>query len=463
MNLAPARPGPRFKLCNWIMLGMLSIASLPALSSSKSSIPASKAGTGTNTPEIAEKQADLGELRQRIESMRKELSNSEGSQADAADRLRASEREISRLQRELHEFAGQRNKLQEQLKTLEQQQRELGGTLEIQQRQLEKLLYRQYLRGTPDALQLLVNGSDPNQLARDWRYLSAIALTRAEMMGEITATLERKKQLSSDIKERSVELAELESQQQHRHAELKKQREERKLVYNQISEKVRNQRKEIGNLQQDEQRLTRLISRLSALLAAQTAAKAAELARATEAAKATEKIPRPKSVATPETESKPSVRAQEAAPQQARTETENQHEPAASSGSFARLRGNLRLPVRGSLIGRFGAARDGGGQWRGLFIKAGSGSEVKAIANGRVVFADWMRGFGNLLIVDHGDAYLSIYGSNESLLKQVGQSVRGGESIATVGNSGGNPDSGLYFELRHQGQPIDPMKWASLK
>jgi septal ring factor EnvC (AmiA/AmiB activator) len=113
--------------------------------------------------------------------------------------------------------------------------------------------------------------------------------------------------------------------------------------------------------------------------------------------------------------------------------------------------------------GRFGAAREGGGTWRGLFIKAPPGSEVKAVAGGRVVFAEWMRGFGNLLIVDHGDSYLSIYGNGDSLLKQVGQPVRGGETIATAGSSGGSPESGLYFELRHQGQPIDPMKWASLK
>ena len=135
----------------------------------------------------------------------------------------------------------------------------------------------------------------------------------------------------------------------------------------------------------------------------------------------------------------------------------------ASNGDFARQKGSLRLPVRGSVAGRFGNPRDGGGTWRGLFIRAGAGSDVKVVANGRVVFAEWMRGFGNLLIVDHGDSYLSIYGNNDSLLKQVGQAVKGGETVATVGNSGGNPDSGLYFELRHQGQPIDPMKWASLK
>jgi len=189
------------------------------------------------------------------------------------------------------------------------------------------------------------------------------------------------------------------------------------------------------------------------------AARAAETARLAEAAKHKAKprptaeeekeLPRPVPMSEP-TRTKP-------------VEAENHYEPVASDGSFGRQKGNLRLPVRGTVAGRFGAPRDGGGTWRGLFIKAGVGTDVKAVATGRVVFAEWMRGFGNILIVDHGNSYLSIYGNNDSLLKQVGQAVKGGETIATVGNSGGNPDSGLYFELRHQGQPIDPMKWASLK
>lgn len=413
------------------------------------------------SPEIAEKQADLNELRGRIENLRKELSASEGTKADAASRLRDSEREISRLQRELSELSDQRNALQAKLTSLEQQSRDLGATLGQQQSQLEKLLYRQYLRGTPDSLQTLLNGDDPNQMARDLHYLSAIAQTRAEMMAEINKTLERKKALAADAKERQDELASVEAEQQKRHAELQKQREERKTLYAQISDKVRAQRQEIGNLQQDEKRLSNLIERLSKLLAAQ-AAKAAEQAKAAEAARQKEKArlaAEEKSARSP-TQSKTAPIEKTPPPT---AETVNRLEPVASDGSFARQRGNLRLPVRGTVAGRFGAAREGGGTWRGLFIKAGTGSEVKAIASGRVVFADWMRGFGNLLIVDHGDAYLSIYGNNESLLKQVGQTVRGGETIAHVGNSGGNPESGLYFELRHQGQPIDPMKWASLK
>ena len=131
---------------------------------------------------------------------------------------------------------------------------------------------------------------------------------------------------------------------------------------------------------------------------------------------------------------------------------------------FAKLKGQLRLPVKGILTNRFGAPRMNGGLvWKGLFIRAATGEEVRAIAAGRVVFADWLRGFGNIIILDHGDGYMSLYGDNETLLKNVGEWVRGGEVIAEVGNSGGNSESGLYFELREQGVPLDPMKWVNVK
>lgn len=404
-----------------------------------------------SAPEVAEKRADLDELRNRIESLRKELSSSEGSRADAADRLRESERQISRLQRKLHELGQQRGQLQNQLQALEAQSAALGATLNQQQQQLEKLLYRQYLRGNPDSLQLLLNGDDPNQLARDLHYLSAIATARAEMMGEIRNTIRQKERLAASTRERTTELAAVENEQKQNHAELEKQRQERKALHAEISDKVRAQRREIGALQRDEKRMTQLVERLSRILAQQAAKAAEDERRRRQAAEAARR---------PQTAS-PGTR--EPAPPAQASGAENRYEPVANDGSFAKLRGTLRLPVRGTVIGRFGAPRDGGGQWRGLFIRTDTGSPVKAVANGRVVFSEWMRGFGNLLIVDHGDAYLSIYGNNDSLLKQVGQAVKGGETIATVGNTGGNPESGLYFEIRHKGQPIDPMRWASLK
>ncbi len=120
---------------------------------------------------------------------------------------------------------------------------------------------------------------------------------------------------------------------------------------------------------------------------------------------------------------------------------------------FSSLRGRLPLPVRGEPRSRFG----------GLFIRAPEGEPVRAVARGRVVYADWMRGFGNLLIVDHGENYLSIYANNEALLKQVGDVVEGGEPLAVTGASGGNEETGLYFEMRHLGRPFDPRQWVRLK
>jgi len=471
-RLGQLRPRTTGKRLTAALIAAVFLGAPPA--SAKHVAAEKKTALAVASPDIQEKKADLGELRSRIEGLRKELSANEENKADAGDRLRESDRQISRLQRELNELNDSRNQLEKKLKSLEQQSQELSITLGQQQAQLEKLLYKQYLRGNPDSLQLLLNGDDPNQIARDLHYLSAIALTRAELMGEITATLDKKKALAADAKERSAELADVEAEQQKRHAELQKQREERQALYAQISSKVSAQRKEIGNLQQNEKRMTQLIDRLSKILAAQAAqaAKAAEAARVAEARQAAARQKekerekeREKDKRHPPTEEKEIARpTPNVEPSRPRTvEAENRYEPAPSDGSFARQRGNLRLPVRGAVSGRFGSAREGGGTWRGLFIKAGSGSEVKAIAGGRVVFSEWMRGFGNLLIVDHGDGYLSIYGNNDALLKQVGQAVKGGETVATVGNSGGNPESGLYFELRHQGQPIDPMKWASLK
>ncbi len=140
----------------------------------------------------------------------------------------------------------------------------------------------------------------------------------------------------------------------------------------------------------------------------------------------------------------------------------------ASSTNFAELKGKLTLPVQGSITGRFGGPRRGddgaaGPAWKGVFIRAAAGSDVRAVGAGQVVFSDWLRGFGNLLVIDHGDGYLSVYGNNETLLRNAGEKVAVGEVVASVGNTGGNDTSGLYFELRFQGRPFDPLTWVAAR
>jgi septal ring factor EnvC (AmiA/AmiB activator) len=128
---------------------------------------------------------------------------------------------------------------------------------------------------------------------------------------------------------------------------------------------------------------------------------------------------------------------------------------------FKSLKGKLALPVKGKVRNQFGARRpESTMAWTGWFLRVPANQPVKAVAAGRVVYADWLRGFGNLLIIDHGQGYMSLYGNNETLYKQVGDSLRGGDIIAAVGSSGGNVDSGLYFELRFEGKPFDPGKWV---
>jgi septal ring factor EnvC (AmiA/AmiB activator) len=409
-----------------------------ALCASLQPIAVMAAGAGKSVPtraEVSEKKSDLQELRGQIATLRKEVATAEGKRASAADQLKNVEQEISATQRELNQLTSRHNKLQGKLRELAEQSQELGSRLDSQQAQLEKLVYHQYLQGSSDSLRLLLNGDDPNQLTRDLYYLAAVGRERSQMVRDIEKNLERKQALAADTRERARELATVEEKQKEQHGKLVAQREQRKAVLEQISAKIAVQRREIGNLQRDEKQLTQLIARLSKMIAAK---------------------PAPRSTTS----------RKKAAPADDRpaAEIRNENTPTPlAAGSFARLKGQLRLPTRGVVTNRFGGKRQEGSTWKGVFIRAGAGDEVKAIAGGEVVFADWMRGFGNLMIVDHGGNYLSIYGNNEALLKQVGDSVAGGDTIAAVGITGGNPESGLYFELRHKGQPLDPLSWVRLK
>lgn len=424
--------------------------------------------------EVDEKKGDLKDLRGQIDSLRKGVAAAESTRNDAADQLKSVEQEISGTQRELHTLGEQRDRLQAALKELANQSRELQGRLARQQTQLEKLVYRQYLQGQPDSLRLLLNGSDSNQMTRDLYYLTIIAQARRDLLDETQDTLRRKQAIAADTQQRAGELAAVEARQKEQHGKLLAQREQRKLVLEKISAKIAEQRRTIGNLQRDEKQLTQVIERLAKAIAEQQeqaaraarAAKAAREAKEAQAARAAQQARTTQGQQRPGASGKSSATAGDTSAMEkpAPTEVVNDKTPQAlSGGDFAQHKGNLRLPIRGQVSNRFGTPRQEGGSWKGLFIRAASGTEVRAIAAGRVVFADWMRGFGNIVIVDHGGSYLSIYGNNEALMRQNGDSVHGGDIIASVGASGGNPESGLYFELRHQGQPIDPLKWINLK
>ena len=362
--------------------------------------------------------AELDALHGRIEALKKNLADAEENRSEASDGLRASEQGVSEANRVLHNIGLQQRSVKADLLRLGEQTRALETNIAAQQDQLGRLLAMRYASGQQDYLKLLLSGHDPNQTARDLHYYSYISRAQADFIRALRSNLAGLAQLAREARDKSTELAGLEAQQREGRKELLAQQAERRKVLTRLATQIRSQHREIKSLQRDEARLSRLVEELAKAIVPRAAGKR------------NEKLP----------------------------------ESGRDGGVFAALKGKLRLPTRGELINRFGTPRsDSGLSWKGLFIRGSKGQEVRAVATGQVVFADWMRGFGNLMIIDHGQSYLTIYGNNEALLKQVGDTVKTGDAVATVGNSGGNPDSGLYFEIRHQGKAFDPMGWVSLK
>lgn len=424
--------------------------------------------------DLSEKRSDLKDVQGRIRELQRQITKSEESRDNAADALQETEKGISVAQRRLRELSNERAAAENQLSQLEEQGLKLESRIRTQQAGLEKLLSRYYISGQAQGLRHMLSGSDPNQIARDLYYLKELSRSEADMIGALRASLLEQQQLTESARAKRDELASIERERETELAQLAEQQKKRKAVLAAVSEQVKGQRKEVANLKRDEQRLTKLIDGLAEI--ARKEAAAAERARrqalAEQARREREAHTRDQAkqaaesaAASGATESASPARPEEPErPATAIAKIDETPEALPGSIAFGSLRGRLRLPVRGELMNRFGTPRaEGGASWRGVFIRAEAGAEVKAVAAGRIVYADWLRGFGNLVIVDHGDGYLSIYGYNESLFHSAGQVVKSGDTIASVGSSGGSSESGLYFELRHRGEPFDPLRWVGIR
>jgi septal ring factor EnvC (AmiA/AmiB activator) len=368
----------------------------------------------------ASQQEELENLRKRIATMQREMDKTSESKSEAADSLRESERAISNSNRKLAQLAAQQYAADIRLSKLQAQQQILSANLAGQQVLLGKLLYQQYLGGKQEYLKLLLNNQNPNQVVRDLQYYQYIARDRSAWLATLRNDLAALNAASKATLDQRAELASLRTEQATQKKTLEKEKLARQRMLVKISKQLHQQHREISHLRHDESRLAQLVDKLTKMLA------------------------QPKSKSLFRNDNLPDNRF--------------------DGNPFDQLKGKLMLPVRGEVTNRFGAPRpDSSVQWKGLFLKAPSGQAVKAIAAGQVVFADWLRGFGNLMIIDHGKGYMSLYGNNETLYKQVGDVLQGGDTIATVGNSGGNENFGLYFELRHESKPLDPMKWLATK
>ena len=366
----------------------------------------------------ATEQEELENLRQRISALQQDFDKTNESKSEAADALRESERNISNSNRKLNELSQQQNTANRALGQLQQQSAQLNKEMQNEQLLLSKLLYQQYLGGKQEYLKLLLNNHDPNQLARELQYYDYIARDRASWVKSLRTKLLKIQTVSEQTRQKSKEIASLQTEENSQRQHLVSEKRSRQQALAKFATQLKQQRREIGRLQRDENRLSHLVEKISKMLSRSSNT---NLTR-------NEKLP------------------------------DNSYDGKA----FDILKGKLALPVRGNISNRFGAPRpDSRVLWKGLFIRAAANQPVKSVAAGRVVYADWLRGFGNLLIIDHGNGYMSLYGNNETLFKQVGDTLRGGDTVASVGNSGGNDESGLYFELRHEGNALDPAKWIA--
>jgi len=358
---------------------------------------------------------ELKALRGRIERLRKELAAAEGARAEATDELRGSETAISEANRSLRELAAERDRLRGELARITADSQAVRAALDARQSQLSRLLQARYVQREGGVLQALFSGDDPQAISRRLVYETYVSRAQADLIRGAREELARLAGLEAAGRAKGEERAAVEARARAEREVLRRKAAERREVVARIAGDVRKARRDLDAAQKNEARLARLVQEL---------------------ARAMRPPPRP-GAARP---SAPAV------------------------GVFGKLKGRLPTPVRGELAVRYGTPPQvASPSPKGVFFRAPEGDEVHAVAAGRVVFADWLRGYGNLLILDHGDDYLSIYANNEAVLRRVGDAVHGGDVIATVGASGGNESSGLYFELRHRGRAFDPVPWLRSK
>ena len=411
-----------------------------------------------SSAELAARRAELDDLQRRLAEIDAVIERTESSRSQASRQVAGAERAVSEAARALRETETALEETDAERVALERVLEEVEARIASREQELAGWLRRHYVHGGSGVAPLL-SALDPNQLARDVRYLEYLGRARLEVIESLRGDQRARSSLMDSVAARRDELVALREAQQNRREALEKTLAARSRALTELEAQLRGQRHEADGLRDSEQRLAGVIE----VLIRQTAEREREerMRRERQASQRTPPSPAPVAVVPRVVPPEPvprSASGRVARPSQAGSE--GLAGPTPTGVSFAQLRGKVGFPVRGELASRFGAPRaEGGTRWRGIFIRANGGEEVLAVASGEVVFSDWLRGYGNLIILDHGEDYLTIYGNNDVLFRRVGERIGGGVPIASVGSSGGERESGLYFEIRHKGEPVDPLQW----
>jgi len=360
---------------------------------------------GAEDPNPAKAEAELKAVRSQIDKVKADMERDAGRRDQLAKELEESEKTVGAARGALDKLRRERATHTARRAELAAERRTEESALAQDREALAGQIRAASMIGRQEPIKLLLNQREPGQTGRVLVYYQYFGRARASQIAAIDAHLAEINQLDAELAAEEQRLLALEEQQRGEVSKLQSARERRGRALVSLDTESKNRAKELERLKDQQGGLEKLVR---------------ELRRALERI---EKFP---------TDSK---------------------------DAFAKLRGKLAWPVAGKLLASYGQVRAGGMKWDGVLLAGAQGTPVRAVYHGRVVYADYLSGLGLLTIIDHGDGYLSLYGHNERLYKEVGERVTAGDTIATVGDSGGRSSPALYFEIRKAGKPVDPRPW----
>ncbi|PPU92016.1 peptidase M23 [Xanthomonas albilineans] len=376
----------------------------------------------------------LEKVRGELKSVAEERHQLEGKRGDAARQLRDADEKVAASGRSLAQTQQALRQHQQTLAELEHKRDALRASLTRQRAELAQWLRAAYAIGDNAPLKLLLaqdRVADANRLLTYHRYLQS---ERAQRIASLTHELQALEQVQRDVAQQRQQLSEAQRRQQEQAAALQRDRKQRASVVSELDQRYQDRSEREKALGQDAKALETLLANLRAAAARAEAERRAAARRA-----AAEQAAQAKAGNNPHGGGKVPPKVVASAP------------PLKVGG--------LGWPLSGDLLARYGGRLPDGRTSNGVLIAAPAGSTITAVADGTVVFSEWMTGYGMILIVDHGNGYMSLYAHNDTLLRDAGDRVKRGDPVAKVGNSGGQGRPALYFELRHNGQPVDPASW----
>ncbi|MEY4588233.1 MAG: hypothetical protein RL497_309 [Pseudomonadota bacterium] len=408
--------------------------------------------------EPANPETKLTELKNTIEQLKKELISVKSNRENLHTELETSEKKITELNKKIEELKKQLQTQQSSLNQLRGEREGLASAKKQQEAQVAQHLNAAYRLGNQSAIKLLLNQENPADLSRNLKYFEYLIAARNKQIQQFSGTIKRLNDLEPAITEQNNQLEENKKSVEAQRLALNDLVEERKHTLAKLNATIDDKDQALKNYEQDRHSLQDVMARIHREEKTRLKTKTTQLAKTEKPAVEDDDLENQENVATslptgttqiPQNTSKPHIATAQTAPLR---------------GNLLQLKGELPWPASGRVVNDFGSSRVAGKvNWEGIYIQGAMGAPVKAIARGKIVFSDYLKGHGLLIIIDHGQGYLSLYAHNQNLYKKLGESVEAGSIIAALGNTGGQADAGLYFELRHNGQPTNPKPWLKPK